>query len=501
MSTTRDFISRLLGWNKVELPMVNEKSISTENQLPTRNNTVFPLTPDIPIPRGRRSEPQNFTYDELGNFLTYLGELPAPWYFPIIPVIRRLAQSNADIGQALENVVTLGNAGHQIFFDPGVKPELVDKMRAHILNIQKNWASGTAGADGLLSKLISQVMISGALSAEWVPKPDLSGIEACILVNPENIVAKLDRRKTSYEFYQKTGKSGKELVKLNSLTYQYYALNGDGESPYGCPPYLTALRNIKTQTSMLDNIDYVINQLGVMGFLEVLIELPDQLANESTSVYEARLNSKLDEAKARVLDGLKTGAVVGFKDSHEIDFHGVSKDFNGVSTIFDQNEKMIASGIKTDGAMLGRSSNNSETGITILFTKLISQLKLVQGIVGKFWEYGITMELRMAGFKFDFVKVKFDYSTIQDDLKFQQSREIKIRNLLALYQDGIISLEQYADEMGYEKPDQAKPRIDRNAPAATDQAGAVKKKKREDGKNASDRKVRDKNKPQGTIKK
>ena len=104
-------------------------------------------------------------------------------------------------------------------------------------------------------------------------------------------------------------------------------------------------------------------------------------------------------------------------------------------------------------------------------------------------------------YKFDFVRVEFNRSTIQDDLKYQQAEEIKIRNLLALYQDGQISMEQYADAMGLEKPDQAKPRIDRNAPAPNDAGGAEKKAKREKDKDKSDRKVRDKNKPQGTIKK
>src|SRR5690606_29325190 len=101
----------------------------------------------------------------------------------------------------------------------------------------------------------------------------------------------------------------------------------------------------------------------------------------------------------------------------------------------------------------------------------------------------------LGGFKFKNLRVQFNRSTITDDLKYQQAEEIKIRNLVVKYHYGQIGMEQFADELGYIKPDQSKPRIDINA---SDPMGtSIQKKKREDDKNASQRKSNEKEKPQG----
>jgi len=86
---------------------------------------------------------------------------------------------------------------------------------------------------------------------------------------------------------------------------------------------------------------------------------------------------------------------------------------------------------------------------------------------------------------------------LTDELKFQQAQEIKLRNLIALFQQGIIGQEQFADESGFESPDQPEPREDPKIA----QQGVIDKESREADKDASDKKVRDKNNPQGTVKK
>lgn len=140
--------------------------------------------------------------------------------------------------------------------------------------------------------------------------------------------------------------------------------------------------------------------------------------------------------------------------------------------------------------------------MTILFTKLISELKNIQTCVARTLQYIYEVELRLAGFKFDSLEVEFRASTVQDDLKFQQALEIKIRNLRQLRMDGLISQDTYADELGYEKPHQQNPVV----PFAPDKStgdpnlDAEKKRVREKSKDTSDRRSRDRDKPRGTIK-
>lgn len=426
----------------------------------------------------------------------------------VIPVIRKLCYTNGDMGQALHNIVTLGNTGHKILFDRTVDDVQQDKMRDHIANKHKEWAPGKAGANGLVNALYSQLMIGGALSAEYVPNIDLTSLETVILVPPEDIRFRLSKNGLKYDPYQKI-KNGLipnllegNLKKLNPLTYKYYALNGDGELPYGIPPYLPALEPIKDQASMNENIRYAVRHIGLLGFLQVLVAKPESTHEIGSKKYIQELEAYLDKAVTRVKQGFNDGAIVGFKDDHEIDFTSISRDFDKAISLYDNNELQLATATKQDASLWGRAYNTSETNITIVFMKMLSEQKNTQNIIIEFLRELYTTELRLAGYTFNNLNIVFNPSTVQDSLKHQQAREILIRNLLQLYLMGTISEKQFADEAGYEAPDQPKPRVPVEMlaggknPADEAQKGEAREKK----KDASDKKVRDKNKPTGSKK-
>src|SRR5699024_6004988 len=132
----------------------------------------------------------------------------------------------------------------------------------------------------------------------------------------------------------------------------------------------------------------------------------------------------------------------------------------------------------------------------ISLSKMISQLRNIQMLVKYVLEFIYSLELRLAGFNNKGVKVTFGTSTISDELKVQQGLEYKIRNLSALYDRGIISQEQFAWEMGYDKPDMLEPRVNKEGSdtISTPEENA-KKQKREADKDTADRRVRDKKNP------
>lgn len=478
-----------------------------------------PLNPDSAAkakgkttPAGRQSIPP---YQRgILNIIAHLGKeyraIVPTFQREMIPIIRKLVMFNADFGQALQNIVALGNTGHLIYFDKSVPEEQQAKMRDHILNKHKEWASGQAGADGVVNRMFSQIMIGGALSNEWVPNQKLNGIEALIMVNPEDIVFVLDDRMTQYIPFQRTwGLMGTEgftnMVQLNTNTYRYYALNGDGEVPYGFPPYMTALDALETQESMHTNIAYVVKKMGLMGFLECYIEEPEQMEDEDDVTYIARLTGLLETAKGQVDQGMANGTIVGFKDKHEFKYNSIAKDFDKSVELYKQNELQMFSGLKSDATLAGRDYNSSESQITVLFMKMLAELKNIQNIVKCNLEFGYALELRLAGFQFDNLRVTFNKSTIQDDLKAQQAQEYKIKNLTAQYLLGLISTQQLAHELGYEDTDQPTPRVTDDVlagmKAVVDQNSDTGKSAGSKGsKNASAKKARSKAKPQGSKK-
>lgn len=450
-------------------------------------------------PSSRIDEPQD-AVSAIRGLGVSLKELKPEFEFDVIPVIRKLIKVNPDMGQATADVVKLANTGHKIIFDPGVKPDDQDKMRQYINDVARNWHTGSAGIDGVVNKMFAQLLIAGALATEWVPNKDLDGLEEVTFLYPERIrFIRQGRKKIPYQVLKNnTLGATRTTVKLNPQQFKYFAVNGDTDIPYGFPPFMKALGAVATQSKMRDNIDFIVEAMGLLGHISARIEKPTQIPSESDTQYEARLNSFLEKYKDVLKKGIRDGISVGFIGDHEIDFKETTSNGSGAADLFKQNEQQIASGLEYDPAFMGREGT-SDTNITILFTKMLSQLTNLQNIVKNNLEFGYTFALKLAGFKFDYLTVEFNKSTITDDLKYQQSREIRIRNNRVLYADGIISQDQYADDMGFKRPDKKEPRVPIDADAATE--GDLKRKRREGKKDESDRRSRDRKNPQGTIRK
>ena len=463
---------------------------------------VLPVS--LPSTGGRKSFPSYYIDGEnssltLGGLLKVLSP---DFSFNSIPVIRKLVKSHPILSQALNNIVELANTGYDIKFDSSVKGNMAVAMKKHITQKAKTWADTEADIHGLINKKIAQVMISGALSSEWVPNINLDGIESNFLVNPEHIRFVYNDTTRRHDVYQQVGLSEvpkvntQGLIKLNPLTYKYFSLNGDTDLPYGYPPFLAALDSIHLERTMLDNIKFIVDQLGVMGFLHVLYQKPIFSGIPiNTTNYTKALENFLDEAADKLKTGMKDGIVVGYQDDVEFDFKQVTKDITGVKELWDLNESNLTSGVKTDPSLLGKNHGSTETQITVVFTKMLSQLKNVQNLVKADLEFGFTLELKLAGYKFDSLEIVFNPSTGIYKLKDEQSEEIRIRNSNALYYDGIINLDEYARRHGLEKADQVNPRVMRVQIAATSDEDVQQKAKRKDQKTKAKRDATQKKQP------
>lgn len=457
------------------------------------NEPIIPRKASTPvIPGGRSSRPTiKSTYTDIKRNLTFVSPSFVAEY---IPIIRKLSWINPDAGLAIEDMTRLTNTGHRIKFDPGTSPDDQKKMRQHLQDVQSLWGDGLDGMHGLVNKMVSQAWIAGAISTEWIPNKDLTGIKHVAMVNPETIVFRWDKKQMRFLPYQRQTDGlgdtyGFKHVKLNQQTYRYYGLNGDQELPYGIPPFLTALNSLSTQNDMDQNIRYIMKQVGLLGFFEALLEKPDMKDGESESNFTARLETLLSQTKTNILDGMNDGLMVGFLGDHEFNFNSTTKNLNGVADIYNQNEVQVANGLKMAPQFFGVGGSGAETGINIIFTKMLSQLQNVQTIVASNLKWGYALELKLAGFNFKSIQVEFNPSTITDELKFQQSMEYKVRNVFNKYMAGVISMQQMADELGYDKPDAKEPR------GPLDGSG-LKDDERQDQNNKSDKKTRDKAKPQ-----
>lgn len=468
---------------------------TTRNKNIPKKSTPVDATKEkvVALPPGRVSEPHD---SNSGLWLPRASQfdiVKPDFTFDLIPVIRSLYKTNPDLGSVLFDLIQLTNTGHSIKFDQTMNADLADKMREHLKQRGKEWGYGTSGIDGLVNKWVAQIWIGGALSFEIVADRRLTQVESLPLINPESIRFGV-KKNGKYLPYQKAkgfrGKMG-EYIPLNETTFTYFSLWGDEDTPYGVPPFVSALSSIATQTDMKKNINHILNQLGLLGYLETKLAKPMQQPNESEKKYKLRLEQFLVEVKQNIFAGFKEGMVIGYEEDHEFEFHSTTKNLNGVEDVFDLNQNQLANALKSPAAFLGLDQAGGEGQLGIVFTKMLSQLVNVQSILANALAKVYEMELVLAGYNFTHLEVEFSTSTISDDVKLWQGKEIKQRVLHNLWIDRIISPEQYADDMFYKKPHKI---IEPPDPGAENGAGA-KKDDRNAQKDKSERRGRDKKNP------
>lgn len=453
---------------------------------------------DNTLPPGRVSVPDT---QSIGNLISMMGvkDLVLPSFrTEIIPIIRDLYKVNPDVSIALQDMFKLANTGHTISF-PNNNSSESEKMKAHLKKVSKNWTKYTAGIDGLVNKFMVQCLIGGAISIEAVPKNDLSGISTILFINPENII--FQRLGDGvYHPFQKNPNSPQnhkpDYIKLNTETYLYVGIYNDTDEPYGIPPFMAALDSLKSQHEMRINFKHIMEIMGMVGFLEAKMQKPSRQANESITAYESRLTGLLKRLKVNLMDGMKDGVVTGFMEDHEFKLNSTTQNLQNLDKPWNMNQQSVANGLGVSGNFLGVNTNTTEGGTGILLSKVISQLKNLQILTSYVLEFIYTLELRLAGLPNKGIKVSFGTTTVSDEVKVQQGLEYKIRNLISLYNQGIISQERLAWEMGYDRPDMKEPRVIQEEPKSiSSPSDSAKKKKREEDKDESDRRTRDKNNP------
>lgn len=450
------------------------------------------------ISPGRVSVPDDSTFIQL---LQGQARIVTPSFrIEVIKLIRNLYKINPDVSIALQDMFKLTNTGHDIQFPNNTDKE-ADEMRDHLRLATKRWSMYTSGINGLVNKMIVQLMVGGAISVEGVPNNELDGLSTILFIKPDDIVFQRDNNGVykPYQvnkYWQSTGHKD-QYIKLNTDTYVYAGMYNDTDEPYGIPPFMAALDSLKSQQDMKINFKEIMEMVGMMGFLEAKMQKPDQRANESASAYESRLNRTLRQLKINLREGMKDGLVTGYIDDHEFNMNSTTKDLGNLNIPWDMNQQSVANGLGVNGSIIG-TGNSTEASTGVNLSKMISQLKNLQGIVGYVLEFLYSLELRLAGFNNNKgITITWGTTTVTDDVKIQQARQYKIQNLDLLYKAGIISQYQYAWEMGYDSPDQEEPRLsleDQNGVNNDPQEG-TKKKQRQDDKNQSARRSRTKSNP------
>lgn len=436
---------------------------------PIQQHYVQPETTlGMPVAAGRQTVP-----NELGSNIYDMSTIKPDVPFEYLGLLQKLASVNPDISYAVENIVQLGSTNYTIDFGDSVTDAQAKVMRDTLTQTQNKWYKNLNNKAILVSNMLDQLVINGALSVEAIIENDLSGIKSIVLPNPKNIEFMYDEEEGTWQPYQRVNngflKGGKlgDLIKLNTTTYKYYALRNRGEKPYGIPPFLAALEMTDTEIDVLKNFKKVSKNIGIMGFLQILVNRPSRAKStngeymETESEYNSRCLEYLNTmVRPEAEKGFTTGVMTGFKQDFELEFQSNnSTNISGAEKFIEILTIQKHAGLKQDPILLGRPFNTSEALGRVILDKFASQVASFQGIVACALAELFKLELVLKGFPAPNITVIFEHPNVKDEKLVEDAYATKIDNMEKLYQQGIISQTQRANELGYETPFQLEPRV------------------------------------------
>lgn len=382
-----------------------------------------------------------------GRLQGFYGVASPSFQFEQLALLELLGRYNPDVSQALKIHVDLGNSGHGIEVEARNAEAVLDRI---------NWLAANCyalggGVDGLVNHFLRQIPLMGALSGEWVVAPNLrDGMVDVVTVPVKSI--RFRRVDGQWLPCQYTGAGFGEAgyVTLNPRTYSYSPVITEDGKPYAIPALIAALKNIEIQIDAVDGIRSIIRKMGLLGFLDVVLKVPQQKAGESDDTFRSRLQKRLQTYAASYSANLSKGVSVHYDDQEAKHTALSAGTAAGAAQIFNLNEEQVFSALDIPPSMAGRSFSTTETYATVDFRRLATKLQTSQRLIKRFIEKGYTLDLLLRGIDAK-VAVTFNPIAGMNDKEAAEAEETRVRTVLAKRDGGLISDDEAAQELGYEQ--------------------------------------------------
>ena len=384
-----------------------------------------------------------------------------PW--EILDYVEILATYNPDYSQAVENIKMLANSGHELFVDGSKlrQKQVKDFLESKARLIQESHG----GIDGVIDKLLDQAATYGAMCGEWVLNDDLTDVIDFVDINPKLIRFFWDEDEQRYLPFQKvTGaqleearKAGQEIrgscVRLNEITFRYFAFDAAPGSPYGTPPFLAALANIAIQRDMVHNMAQIVKKIGLLAVIDLTIERLAPNPGESDEQFAARAGAYLDQYVEVAEEMVRDGGLVHFDDVTAQTW-SIAGNAAGATNIHKANEEMIFSGLKSMPSVQGRSYSTTETYAGVAYEIILRNTRKYQRAAKRMIEsgYWLMVTLNPEIQQPEGLRLDFKENRTLNRLQEAQAERAEIENSHTLWFLGIIDQLQVANRHGENQP-------------------------------------------------
>lgn len=409
----------------------------------------------IELPPNGRSSIEGDLSSTMSGYLHTLGGDHSAIDFSMLRCLKSLWVHNPDFSQYVANIVNLGNPGHQLLVEAidGEQAEaIIGRLNAAASRIYQN----AAGVDGLINAYLAQIAWSGALSSEDVVNLAARRIEQVVMVPVEQI--RFRYLEGEYRAFQNASGSSAMvarsawpgMVELNRHTYHYYALQTIENSPYAKPPASAAVGILTgAQNDAIENIKFIAKKLGLLGLVSVSVTPPPKGVNESDTEYQSRAQKYLSSVRSVLDKDFNKGMLVTYRDQ-KVEHANVAGDASGAYDIFRIIEEQAMSGLAMPPAFFGRTDATTETYADVVYNLLLAQIGNIQRLAKRRQEATYRLELRLNGIENARVSVQFNRANARNPVNQAQAEQLRVQTALEKVGAGIVSVDQAAQELGYD---------------------------------------------------
>ncbi|MCP4705162.1 MAG: hypothetical protein GY865_11170 [candidate division Zixibacteria bacterium] len=301
-----------------------------------------------------------------------------------------------------------------------------------------------AGMESFLPLLFNSLYTDGAFAGFLLVKPDSSGVERFLPVDPAYIAVVGNRPdKEKLVFQTEDGEK-----RIDSNDFYYLALDADinkglGKSIMASVPFVAFV-----QQQLINDMQKTAHNAGYHR-LHVKISPPEKLSGESDNAYVNRVNSYFDDTVSMIKNCEPEDNPVTW-DNVNIDYVGPGHT-RAVTNSWSMNHRAmieeICAGTNLSPFLLGYNYGTTHNWAQFKYDLVMRQVVSVQRQAARFLEWIGNVELALRGFDCK-CKFKFDNRLSYQATESAEIERTNVDNIIKLYSAGLITKETAQTKAG-----------------------------------------------------
>lgn len=376
-----------------------------------------------------------------GEFISH------PYVDPALlhPFLRYLRDSVPDVSAGVWAWVRLCSTPQRVVLQGGTDSQQKD-ARQRIRSLDERLFEfdhmRRQGMDALVNSFFLSVFTYGAFAGEVVLREDRTGIDKFYLIDPATI--RFKRFPTSRRLvpYQVTSQG--DIIRLREASFFYYALDADGDNPYGRSPLMALPFVIRIQQQLIADMAKATHNAGWPA-LHIQYTPPKKEEGESLRSYQGRIRSNYQTIRQNLMERQADSNFMTF-DNVSIKYLNPAGRTQRWSESLQAISEQVIAGLHLAPFMIGRNWGTTQSWGLAQYGLMVNNAVSVQRGAKRMCEWLRNLELALGGSPVR-TEHHFEKHPGLNDLEQARAFEYRTRSYLLLREHNLLSDEQIRQEL------------------------------------------------------